>query len=274
MQRDPHATVQKMLNAREELRRRESTIVYFNEIYLLITERLLEVAAISRDLEHRDHQQFEKIEARFMENLVAVFADRYLHALAAWLADKESAPTLWKKAFDRCGEIHDGGTAILMCALVHMSFDLPLALNTPLNCGKRVFQSDDPKHVLTYLAIDEIISDLQPAMGQRTKHLQTLMRRTISQNRSSKNNTDSAQQSWWLSRSLFRWLIYLTRQEARWMQTKLSQGSLTQPQLQMIIDNRLRLIKGDGSLFWYFLFLAYGLIARLKNRTSLPNPIH
>lgn len=268
--RDAEQALEKIRAVKAELAQDYSPHIYFTDVYITSTEQLLNAAYASTDKSHLQHDRFKQIDADFMHNLIYQFSKRYLDAYLAHKQAKANTPNIWSQAFTRSTEITDAGTAVLIGALVHMSFDLPLILNTTLANEEPLFNISSPKAVHTYLEIDSILTESVPIMIARMETLQEQMGvHTPPRKPWFSNALSDSQLGKRLSAGLTYWLIRLTRQEARWLDIKLRKNKVSKNDIERIVRNRLNLIRGDGSYLWYMIFLTYGLVARNFNRTKL-----
>ena len=244
--------------------------VFFTNIYILVTECLLDFISAIEDESHLNHRQNALMDSTLVENLIVYFGQRYIDAFTAYSQQSENVPLPWKLTFQKSTRGNDAGAAMLLGAITHISYDLPVVLATKLPNGEILFDVKSEKALITFCKIDDLIANLLPEMIKRTRQLQQQLNCGAHQRvQQFRYGIVHHQLGASISRRFVYTMIRLTRQESRWLQIRLLKQECDNEEIEKIVCNRIRFISGKGSILSFFVFLSYGLVARQANRTNL-----
>jgi hypothetical protein len=146
-----------LLQLETELSSERDSQAWFLALYRTTTTRCKWlVEGISRR-DHPRHGLLQDMDARLIRDIVVHFEPRYTDPLRAYGEGRLDADDPWYPVFRHSAQSGPFAT-MLLGAHTHIAFDLPVVLASQLECGRWLYDDDDPMQARTFLALNQWFS--------------------------------------------------------------------------------------------------------------------
>ena len=150
---------ERLEDMREELSSRGDHRSVFPCSYIATTVKASTVIESIRNHNHPEHDKYNGLDDRLIENIVIEFAKFYFEAFDNYeRGEHTKVPPVWKVSFDEArGQTTSVVEDMLLGYNAHISYDLSIILTKRLADGSPLYDPQNERHVNTFNAFNRIL---------------------------------------------------------------------------------------------------------------------